>query len=248
MVLASADADVVLLASCTGTMFGQSAPSEASSEGSEAAFLALCQRAGISVATLAGADTLCCGTPWSSKGLPSGLDTMRKLVQNAVREAPPHAVFVSDASSCTEGYRKLLQESGRRVVDSVTIIAEVLDQLPVSKKLRQVVVHPTCSGEKLGSTADLMRIARHLAEDVVVAPDWNCCGFAGDRGMLHPELTASATSVMADQLRQVDADAYVSSNRTCELGMTRAVGQPFRGVLESLNDLVETNDSVSVKP
>lgn len=236
-VLPGGDGQIILLASCTGTMFGHSTPSETSHHSSEEAFFALCQRAGISVSTLAGADGLCCGTPWSSKGLPTGLQEMRQSVEDAVKEIPADAIFVSDASSCTEGYRKLLQDSGRTVVDSVTIIADVLDRLPVSQKLRQVVVHPTCSGEKLGSTADLMRIARHLAEDVVVAPDWNCCGFAGDRGMLHPELTASATSVMAEQLRQFDADAYVSANRTCELGMTRAVGSEFVGVLGLLATL-----------
>jgi hypothetical protein len=36
-----------------------------------------------------------------------------------------------------------------------------------------------------------------IADEVLVPDDWTCCAFAGDRGMLHPELTASATAAMA---------------------------------------------------
>src|SRR5699024_12181236 len=54
-----------------------------------------------------------------------------------------------------------------------------------------------------------------------------CCGFAGDRGMLHPELTASATAGQADEIARLETehgrfDAYLSANRTCEMGMSRA--------------------------
>ena len=61
-----------------------------------------------------------------------------------------------------------------------------------------------------------------------------CCGFAGDRGMLHPELTASATRAEAAEVEGVVADAYASCNRTCELGMTRATGRPYQHILELL--------------
>ena len=68
--------------------------------------------------------------------------------------------------------------------------------------------------------------------------DWGCCAFAGDRGMLHPELTASATAAQAAQIRERDARAHASCNRTCELAMTRATGKPYRHVIEILADLV----------
>ena len=55
--------------------------------------------------------------------------------------------------------------------------------------------------------------------------DWGCCGYAGDRGMLHPELTASATAAEAAEVAQRETDWYVSSNRTCELGMQAATGK-----------------------
>jgi D-lactate dehydrogenase len=38
-------------------------------------------------------------------------------------------------------------------------------------------------------------------------------------------------------VRAVTADAHVSSNRTCEIGMTRATGRDYRHVLEVLEEL-----------
>ncbi|MGC5322120.1 hypothetical protein ACPXB5_25675 [Micromonospora arida] len=71
-------------------------------------------------------------------------------------------------------------------------------------------------------------------------PDsWGCCAFAGDRGLLHPEVTAGATAAQAAEINQRDHDAYASCNRTCEMGMSRATGQPYRHVLEVLVEAVE---------
>ena len=38
------------------------------------------------------------------------------------------------------------------------------------------------------------KVAGSFADSVDIPYDWRCCAFAGDRGLLHPELTASATS------------------------------------------------------
>ena len=69
-------------------------------------------------------------------------------------------------------------------------------------------------------------------------PDAGCCGFAGDRGMLHPELTAAATRPEALDVAALGApdDVYVSTNRTCEVDMTRATGRVYRHVLELLEE------------
>ena len=64
--------------------------------------------------------------------------------------------------------------------------------------------------------------------------DWGCCAFAGDRGMLHPELTAAATRREAAEVARLGAQAHASCNRTCELGMTRATGATYRHVVELL--------------
>ena len=60
--------------------------------------------------------------------------------------------------------------------------------------------------------------------------------------MLHPELPAGATEREAAEIASVEDaegrfDAYVSCNRTCEMGMTAATGRPYRHVLEVLEEL-----------
>jgi D-lactate dehydrogenase len=52
--------------------------------------------------------------------------------------------------------------------------------------------------------------------------------------MLHPELTASATRREAAEAAALGAEAHASCNRTCELGLSRATGVPYRHVLELL--------------
>ena len=49
---------------------------------------------------------------------------------------------------------------------------------------------PSCSAQHLGLAKKLHAIAAALADEAVVPAAAACCGFAGDRGFLHPELTA----------------------------------------------------------
>ena len=147
-----------------------------------------------------------------------------------------------DAASCTEGFRTLLGEAPAtaawRVIDAVQFTDEVLlARLPEAPRLPSLALHPTCSSVRLGLDPSLRRVAAAAAETVVVPDDWGCCGFAGDRGLLHPELTAAATAPEAAEVRDLRVAAYASVNRTCELGLTRATGKPYRHVLEVLADV-----------
>jgi D-lactate dehydrogenase len=124
-----------------------------------------------------------------------------------------------------------------RVLDAMQFVVErVLPALGEYQRVPSVSVHPTCSSTRLQLNATLGTLAAAVAEDVHVPENWGCCAFAGDRGMLHPELTASATAPEAAEVAGRPATAHVSCNRTCELGMTRATGQPHRHVLELLDE------------
>jgi D-lactate dehydrogenase len=230
----------IYLPACIGTIFGSS-PGPGVGE----AFLELCDRAGVEVRVPEGIEGLCCGTPWKSKGMRDGHAAMRErvvatLAPVALAEGEPLPLVV-DAASCTEGFRTLLtgapSTAAWRVVDAVQFTDEVLlPRLPVGSRRPSLALHPTCSSVRLGLDPALRRVAAAAATTVVVPQDWGCCGFAGDRGLLHPELTAAATAPEAAEVRTLDAHAYASLNRTCELGMTRATGRPYRHVLEVLAD------------
>ncbi|MGD9989274.1 FAD-binding and (Fe-S)-binding domain-containing protein [Pseudonocardia sp.] len=236
---AAQPADAVFFPSCTGTMFG---PATAGSPGASAAFTALCDRAGITLRLPPAAGELCCGTPWRSKGMARGYAEMSARVLPALWEASSHGALpvVTDASSCTEGLRQMVDHGAERfhsidVIDAVEFCAtRLLPRLTVTAPVADLALHPTCSATRMGLVPVLRAIADAVATTVRVPESWGCCGFAGDRGLLHPELTASATREQAAEINADPHEAYASCNRTCELGMTRATGQPYVHVLEVL--------------
>ena len=150
--------------------------------------------------------------------------------------------IVCDASSCTEGLRHTIEtdpsDKPMTIIDSVEFaVSHVLPHLPDHRKLESLDLHPTCSSTRMGMNEALKTVAGDVAERVEVPENWGCCAFAGDRGMLHPELTESATAPEAADVAAMGATAHASCNRTCELGMTRATGKPYRHVLELLEEL-----------
>ena len=64
-----------------------------------------------------------------------------------------------------------------------------------------------------------------------------CCGMAGDRGWLHPELPASALRDVARELDGDALDACVSSNRTCEIALHEVTGRPYVSFVLLLEEL-----------
>jgi D-lactate dehydrogenase len=139
---------------------------------------------------------------------------------------------VVDASSCSGALRDEVEtDEGIEILDSVEWLDRLLPALSVPR-IRSLAVHPTCSTRHMDQTVTLQRVAEALAEDVYVPPSAYCCGFAGDRGMLHPELTASATAAEAAEVNAREFDAYVSSNRTCEIGLQNGTGRPYRSLVQ----------------
>ena len=231
----------VYVPACIQTMFGP----ESGGDGVMAAFHELCERAGVTIEVPKGIGSMCCGTPWKSKGYVGGYARVSDRTLPQLWDASGHGRLpvVVDAASCTEGYQVMLEQAskaypGMSFVDATSFVARsVLPALTVTRTLGSVAVHPTCSSAQIGSTDDLLAICRAIADEVDVPLDAGCCAFAGDRGMLHPELTASATAREAAEVASRDHDAYVSTNRTCEIGMTRATHKPYRHVLELLAEL-----------
>jgi len=154
---------------------------------------------------------------------------------------------VIDAASCTgaiadpaEGV--LSEENAERlgkieIVDSVAWALRLLPNLEIEEKVASATVHPTCATRRLGLNAPLRGLVGTMAEDVYVAPSATCCAFAGDRGITHPELTASATRPQAEELSDRSFDAHLSSNRTCEIALERATGAPYESVVSLLERL-----------
>lgn len=221
--------DVIYLPSCTSEIFGPS---------NNDVFLDLCKRAKISVYIPDGIDAICCGTPWKSKGMSTGAKVMQEKNHHLLRTLAESKIpIVTDSSSCTEGF--ISSFGGKKVMDSTEfIVTHLLSKLRINK-VSQVVVHPTCSSAKLDESAGLLAVAHALSDNVIVPPNWGCCAFAGDRGLLHPELTASATAEEADFVKSIGAKFHISNNRTCEMAMSAAVGSEYISALQLLHEQSE---------
>jgi D-lactate dehydrogenase len=210
-----------------------------------AALVEVSQRAGSPVWIPPDAAGRCCATPWASKGYGRGAaEAANRTLESLWRwSGEGELPVIVDASSCTQGVvdppeGALTKQNQERhgaleVIDSIEWAERLLPGL-TARPVGSVAVHPTCSTRHLGLSRRLLAVAEQLADEVVVPPTATCCGFAGDRGFLHPELTAAATADAASELAGRDFDAYVSSNRTCEIGMTRATGQRYESLITLL--------------
>ena len=219
--------DAIYLPSCTNELFGPS---------NQDLFMQIAERAGLSIYIPDGIESVCCGTPWSSKGMTAGASVMQQSNNELLKKLAQHNVpIVTDSPSCAQGF--IASFGGKIVMDSTQFIAaHVLGKLKINK-VEQLVVHPTCSSAKLDESAGLLAVANALAVEVVVPPNWGCCAFAGDRGLLHPELTQSATRAEAKFVQSVGAKFHISNNRTCEMAMSAAVGAPYISALQLLYEL-----------
>ena len=191
----------------------------------------------------------CCSTPWSSKGYLRGHTWMAAATCDALWEWSGHAALpvVIDAASCTNGLlddvKNYLDKEHRARLEQITLLDSIawcdklLPALTVSERIERAAVHPTCSTAHLGLTKTLERLAARLAGEVLVPAGTTCCGTAGDRGLLHPELVISATRDEKAGLDQTPAQAYLSANRTCEMGLRQATGYPYESFVFLLEEL-----------
>ena len=233
----TADPEAIFMPACVGTMFGTGAEC---GKGVADALLRLAEATGVRLAVPEGVAGLCCATPWKSKGLTKGAALMGERLAEVLGTASDgwRLPIVCDTVSCTEGIQVALGKQGidqARVIDATAFTAEqIAPRLPALPREQLAVVHPTCSSTRLGVNEALIMLAGLVAEQVVVPDGWRCCGFAGDRGLLHPELTATATQDEAKAVARLSAQLYLSCNRPCELAMTRATGKIYQHVLEAI--------------
>ncbi len=233
-------ATIVYFPSCISRLMGNSASGRKSILQT---FMDVSAKAGIQVKILNDINNSCCGQIYSSKGFGKAYTyAANKIVEQLWQSSENglHAI-VMDVSSCTytlHHLRPALTAENQAKFDQLTVI-DSIDYLhdfvmPVSQPMRkkqQIVLHPVCSLKKMYTENKLVRIANHFAENVTVPINAGCCGMAGDRGFLFPELTASATAAEANEVRQKEYDGYYSSTKTCEMAMSEAVGKNYESVL-----------------
>jgi D-lactate dehydrogenase len=206
-------------------------------------FLTVAERAGFPVWIPTDLAGHCCGMPFGSKGYTlAHRETLHRLMEKFwVWSEGGKLPIVIDASSCAYTLRACAQdlneedrERWRRleILDSVEFVHDfLLPALGIKRLPDHVILHPNCAGRKLELVEKLKHVCEACAGSVTIPQQLECCAFAGDRGLLFPELTASAVQLEAREVNAHEYEGYYSSNLTCELGLRLATGKPYRSFL-----------------
>ena len=214
-------------------------------------FLSISAKSDIQVIIPEGIEALCCGQLFSSKGYNQAYaskcnETIEKLWKVTNEGKIPVILDVTSCSHTLQQCRPILDEINKQRFDRLSIL-DSIDYLhdhvipvcgPTGKKA-SVVLHPVCSLQKMGLERKFVAVAGHFAGNADVPIHSGCCGMAGDRGFLFPELTVSATAPEAMEVKKGSYDGYYSSAKTCEMAMSDAVGKNYESILYLADECIK---------
>ena len=192
----------------------------------------LFERAGFGVLYPSALAGQCCGQPFESKGLLDAANLKAAELEAALHDASEGGRWpiVFDTSPCA--YRMKKYVAGRLAIqDSIEFVHDVvLPRVTLTPQPQAVAVHPVCSVRKMGTVDKLMAIAGRCSAQVVTTDEVQCCGFAGDRGFIRPELNEHALRHLKASLPAGCASGY-STSRTCEIGLSEQASFPYQSIL-----------------
>lgn len=206
-------------------------------------FMSVSAKAQINVLIPDDIQSACCGQLFSSKGFSQAYqhtanNTISKLWEWTHHGAYPVVLDVSSCSQTIQHSRGVLTPENRErfdkmmIIDSIDYLHDHVLQSPGTiHKKDNIVLHPVCTLQKMKLTGKLVNIAKHYANNVDVPVTAGCCGMAGDRGFLFPELTAAATAPEANEVKKQSYEGYYSTAKTCEMALSDAVGKNYESIL-----------------
>ena len=214
-------------------------------------FLSICTKAGIEVNIPENLNGSCCSQVFSSKGFTKAYaytanTIVEKLYKSSMQGKLPVVMDVSSCAYTLQHVRPMLSEANKLLFNALTILDSVdfihdmvLPKVKATPAGKNIVLHPVCSLEKMKTETKFITIARQFATGVTVPLHAGCCGMAGDRGFLFPELTAAATQHEAHEVQQQAYDGYYSSTKTCEMAMSQAVNKNYESILYLVDEGIE---------
>lgn len=224
---------VVYFPSCVSRLFGVS-PAGVYSTSQTVQIIELLRRGGYDVVIPEQVSGACCGMAFSSKGYSQQGDAKLRELGSILAQASEggRLPVVFDTSPCAYRMREALEQlpGNLEIYDLAEFILQKLaPRLPLRKLPRTIAVHAPCSLVKMGLQEKLVKVAQACAQHVVVPETTPCCGFAGDRGFKHPELTASALVQLKGQVNST-CEAGYSTSRTCEIGLSSQSGISYQSI------------------
>lgn len=196
----------------------------------------LLQKAGYEVILPERMDSLCCGTIWESKGMPEIAEKKVRELEEALYKASEGGKYpvVCDQSPCL--HRMKANMTKVRLYEAAEFVWIFLkDRLDFNMTDTPVALHLTCSTRLMKLDKVVHDLARLCTSQVFVPEGVGCCGFAGDKGMTHPELNGYALRKLGPQLKEKGIEVGYSNSRTCEIGLQTNSGVPYRSIIYLVN-------------
>lgn len=196
----------------------------------------LLQKAGYQVIMPERMDSLCCGTIWESKGMPDIAEKKVKELEEALFKASEGGRYpvVCDQSPCL--HRMKANISKVKLYEAAEFIWTFLkDRLTFTITDTPVALHLTCSTRIMKLDKIVYDLACLCSSEVFIPEGVGCCGFAGDKGMTHPELNKYALRKLGAQLAEKNIKVGYSNSRTCEIGLQTNSGVPYRSIVYLVN-------------
>lgn len=196
----------------------------------------LMQKAGYQVIFPKDMDSLCCGTIWESKGLPEIAVKKTRQLEEALWEASEYGKWpvICDQSPCLHRMKQHITKV--QLYESAEFIWKFLrDRLTFTQTDTPVALHLTCSTKLMKIDRIVHDLACLCSSAVLVPEGVGCCGFAGDKGMTHPELNAYALRKLRSQILEKGIEVGYSNSRTCEIGLQTNSGIPYRSIVYLVN-------------
>ncbi|WP_421919983.1 FAD-binding and (Fe-S)-binding domain-containing protein [Marinifilum sp.] len=210
----------------------------------------LMEKAGYEVIYPEKMSSLCCGTPWESKGLIKHADQKSSELESALLKASENGRYpvLCDTSPCLYRMRRVMTKS-LKLYEPVEFIHDfIMDKLRFCKIDEVVAVHPSCTTTKMGLTAKLKAVAEACVSSVILPEEVGCCGFAGDRGFNYPEVNRYALRKLHPVIEEAKVVAGYSNSRTCEIGLSTNSGVPYMSIIYLVDRASDgINQSVNVK-
>lgn len=225
---------VVYFPSCINQMMGLPKHHHAVDKPLVEEIVSLLGKAGYEVIFPENMSSLCCGTIWESKGMPEIADRKTAELEEALWQASEQGRYpvLCDQSPCLHRMKHKIKKM-RLYEPAEFILGFLADRLDFHQTDTPVAIHLTCSMRLMHKTGKMLELARMCSTNVLVPEGVGCCGFAGDKGMTHPELNKYALRKLKDQVKGIPVG--YSNSRTCEIGLATNSGIPYVSIAYLVN-------------
>ncbi|WP_264566141.1 (Fe-S)-binding protein [Flavobacterium sp. N3904] len=231
------DLKVVYFPSCINRSMGKNSFQDSDDLQLTALTHQLLVRAGFTIIYPEALDRHCCGMPFSSKGYAEANHAQSEALEKDLLKVSENGKYpiLYDMSPCFY-HSKEEFKSDLKIVDPIEFMLDyVMPLLTIKNKKDAVVVFPVCSVKKIGKMDQLLALSQLCANNVTII-DSNCCGFAGDRGFLVPELNEHGLRELKEQIPANCKKGY-STSRTCEIGFEKMSGIDFKSIFYLIDEV-----------